>query len=415
MTVAKQTEPSLDGLVITRQELAEAERLARRAEEEYGVAVPPQLLIQVGPRSLEAYVAGLSANLLALLQPDYFVARPTGYKVAGGAIYFKYPNKVKAVARLPAGREARKAEFRRLLDGLHVVSIDGGRPQVAKVIPYEMDVEGAQRVVEALGEAGALAAVFGLTAEALRFYWWRPLPFLTFPVNPPKAFIVEISPPATGKTHMAVLASRVFKVYYTTEAPSLANLVYDFGARVQGAVFTSDAVIFDEAEKWHSRVKDDLKQLMPILLTGIEQGVWTRSKREGVTVSKYVGLAMYGNVRESSLQAATPREAVAQVMAKMLHYNADALVSRATVALYTDGMPTVDSTMLQDFVLKPAVARGVIQLLNDIMAGLQAPQFEGNMREKARKAQLWCYLRAVWGVEDPSVVEKAYINPQEAL
>jgi hypothetical protein len=172
---------------------------------------------------------------------------------------------------------------------------------------------------------------------------------------------MELSQPATGKSTFGWYISRVLGGVVVNEPPSIAYLAGDARDGSFGAAFTSNIVVFDEVDKW-SKKGESMAQTMDVLLSGMENCVWARGAGKGLSYSKCVSTAWFGNVPAALTEVPKDRAKIAELMTKLLKVNAGPLVDR--ISIIATEVPRFRTDMLGDM-LKPAVVRGLSRIMTE--------------------------------------------------
>jgi len=323
-------------------------------QNEYGVSVDPAMILNT-PDPIKV-VLGLNKQLFNAARPESFLSRPTGYQVRGGYIYVKYPNGVRAmVPLLGKTEEERVRHALKVARSWHVVSVDGRGYVVKEIMDLTADAEAAKAVVEAVGKKRAVAMALGLKPEALDGYWHRAVVLIT------RAHVMELSQPATGKSTYGWYISRVLGGIVVNEPPSVAYLAGDARDGSFGAAFTSNIVVFDEIDKW-AKKGESMAQTMDVLLSGMENCVWARGAGKGLSYSKCVSTAWFGNTPAMLTEVPRDRAKIAELMTKLLKVNTGPLIDRISI------IATEASRFRTDYLgdmLKPAVVRGLSRIMTE--------------------------------------------------
>jgi hypothetical protein len=323
-------------------------------QNEYGVSVDPAMILNT-PDPIKV-VFGLNKQLFNAARPESFISRPTGYQVRGGYIYVKYPNGVRAmVPLLGKTEEERVRHALKVARSWHVVSVDGRGYVVKEIMDLTADVEAAKAVVEAVGKKRAVAMALGLKPEALDGYWHRAVVLIT------RAHVMELSQPATGKSTYGWYISRVLGGIVVNEPPSVAYLAGDARDGSFGAAFTSNIVVFDEIDKW-AKKGESMAQTMDVLLSGMENCVWARGAGKGLSYSKCVSTAWFGNTPAMLTEVPRDRAKIAELMTKLLKVNTGPLIDR--ISIIATEAPRFRTDYLGDM-LKPAVVRGLSRIMTE--------------------------------------------------
>jgi len=323
-------------------------------QNEYGVSVDPAMILNT-PDPIKV-VLGLNKQLFNAARPESFLSRPVGYQVKGNMIYVKYPNGVRAmVPLLGKTEEERVRHALKVARSWHVVSLNGRGYVVKEIMDLTADAEAAKAVVEAVGKKRAVAMALGLKPEALDGYWHRAVVLIT------RAHVMELSQPATGKSTYGWYISRVLGGIVVNEPPSVAYLAGDARDGSFGAAFTSNIVVFDEIDKW-AKKGESMAQTMDVLLSGMENCVWARGAGKGLSYSKCVSTAWFGNTPATLTEVPRDRAKIAELMTKLLKVNAGPLIDR--ISIIATEAPRFRTDYLGDM-LKPAVVRGLSRIMTE--------------------------------------------------
>jgi hypothetical protein len=344
-----------ESYIISAQEWWGATKKAWDIQKEYGVTVDPATLLHV-PDPLRL-VAGLNRQLFNIVRPEEFVSRPVGFQVRGNHIIVKYPNGAKAYTTLKGKTaEERIKHAMKVARSYHVVALNGStsygpRYAIKEILDITADREAAENVLIRYGIREAAAMALGLKPEALDKYWWRVVPLIT------KAHVLELTPPATGKSTYAWYMSRVLGGIVLNEPPTAAFIAGDARDGSFGAAYTSNVLVFDEVDKWHRRTEGLM--MMDIILSGMENCAWARGAGKGLSYSKCVSTAWLGNTPPG---LRPDRDSVKETMSKLLRVNAGPLVDRMSVIAVE--APRFRTDYVGDM-LKPSVTRGLSQIMTE--------------------------------------------------
>jgi hypothetical protein len=323
-------------------------------QNEYGVSVDPGLVLNV-PDPLRI-IMGLNKQLFNAARPQSFISRPVGYQVRGSYIYVKYPNGVRAMLKMQGGTEEERMKYAlKVARSWHSVHMNGNGYIIKEIMDLSADTEAAKAVADAVGKRRAVAMALGLKPEALDGYWHRALVLIT------RAHVMELSQPATGKSTFGWYISRVLGGIVVNEPPSVAFLAGDARDGSFGAAFTSNIVVFDEIDKW-AKKGESVAQTMDVLLSGMENCVWSRGAGKGLSYSKCVSTAWFGNTPATLVEVPRDRAKIAELMTKLLKVNAGPLIDRISV-IATEA-PRFKTDYLGDM-LKPAIVRGLSRILTE--------------------------------------------------
>jgi len=347
--------PEVQQHIISAQEWWTATKKAWEIQKEYGVTVDPATLLHV-PDPLRL-VVGLNRQLFNVVRPEEFVSRPVGFQVKNNYIIVKYPNGAKAYTALVGKTPDERIKYAmKVARSYHVVALNGRGSygpayMVRELLDITADREAAENVLVAYGPRNTAAMALGLKPEALDEYWWRAVPLIT------KAHVLELTPPATGKSTYAWYVSRVLGGLVLNEPPTAAFVAGDARDGSFGAAYTSNILVFDEVDKWQRRSEG--VNIMDVLLSGMENCVWSRGAGKGLSYSKCLSTAWLGNTPQG---LKPERDSVKEVMTKLLRVNAGPLVDRISVIAVE--APRFRTEFVGDM-LKPSVTRGLSQIMTE--------------------------------------------------
>jgi len=365
-------------------------------QNEYGVSVDPAMILNT-PDPIKV-VLGLNKQLFNAARPESFLSRPVGYQVRGGYIYVKYPNGVRAMVPLTGKTEEERVRHAlKVARSWHVVSLNGRGYVVKEIMDLTADAEAAKAVVDAVGKKRAVAMALGLKPEALDGYWHRAMVLIT------RAHTMELSQPATGKSTFGWYISRVLGGIVVNEPPSVAFLAGDARDGSFGAAFTSNIVVFDEIDKW-AKKGESMAQTMDVLLSGMENCVWARGAGKGLSYSKCVSTAWFGNTPATLVEVPRDRAKIAELMTKLLKVNAGPLIDR--ISIIATEAPRFRTDYLGDM-LKPAVVRGLSRIMTE-----EAQQRWDQLRQQGWDARSSWHLAVImtmleWVKEKEAAVDDA--------
>lgn len=191
--------------------------------------------------------------------------------------------------------------------------------------------------------------------------------------------VVSFQQAGTGKSSTFEMLESLANAYYCEEIPTIAKLIGDARLGTYGIVKRADIIAIDEFDKIAGDFKDRFEAIFPILLTGMEQGLYRRevsSKRE-LSVKKAVSYCFMGNSNNKDLASYGLAEKLTAV--QVLENILKASLKNANVPAFLDRLIYVEFLresyqILKDIniddngltlILQPAVARGVIKLLRE--------------------------------------------------
>jgi len=261
----------------------------------------------------------------------------------------------------------------------------------------EEDVETAKRLIEAyvgVHKHPTIVALGGLLGYATKavmesLEMQTLVTLYTLPIvaaDPIHALI--LTRPGMGKTTIAFLYRDMLKWEYYAEIPSIATLIGDARtgrSRVAGV----NGIWFDEVDKWVARraKTDAVAELVEVILTGMEQGIWKRSRggEKTIEVHNPIPVVLSGNVGS----AVDPREKIRQIVGKVSGDAANAFEERIAYAVVvaakwsgTVMKSTWESVTKYQLITRPSVMRGMRTLLQELYALAPEPsevpsEFEG--------------------------------------
>ena len=227
-------------------------------------------------------------------------------------------------------------------------------------------------IVEEIGGYNALLLGFGILPSLETYSIFLPRILGLFKgferdtdVYPWKSIhVMQFTAPNTGKTHFAVRVSSVMNYEYLGgELPTPTRLIYDARNNAVGIVGLRDGIIFDEFDKKSYQDVQKLLTDLRVMLSGMEQGVWTRgSGSKSIEIRRHVNFMVFGNV-PPSLQHLNYRTAISK------YFNVsgfDAFVDRFTmVDVYNEQFDI--SKYVVPYIFPNSILRGIIQYLQETM------------------------------------------------
>ena len=191
--------------------------------------------------------------------------------------------------------------------------------------------------------------------------------------------VVSFQQAGTGKSSTFEMLESLANAYYCEEIPTIAKLIGDARLGTFGIVKRADIIAIDEFDKIAGEFRDRFEAIFPILLTGMEQGIYRRevsSKRE-LSVKKAVSYCFMGNSNNRDLASYGLAEELTAI--EVLENIIKASLKNANVPAFLDRLIYVEFLresyqILRDvnidengltLILQPAIARGVIKLLRE--------------------------------------------------
>ncbi|ADB58185.1 BREX system Lon protease-like protein BrxL [Archaeoglobus profundus] len=191
--------------------------------------------------------------------------------------------------------------------------------------------------------------------------------------------VVSFQQAGTGKSSTFEMLESLANAYYCEEIPTIAKLIGDARLGTYGIVKRADIIAIDEFDKIAGDFKDRFEAIFPILLTGMEQGIYRRevSSKKELSVKKAVSYCFMGNSNNKDLASYGLAEKLTAV--QVLENILKASLKNANVPAFLDRLIYVEFLresyqILRDIniddngltlILQPAVARGVIKLLRE--------------------------------------------------
>ncbi|RLI97340.1 MAG: hypothetical protein DRP00_04165, partial [Candidatus Aenigmatarchaeota archaeon] len=276
------------------------------------------------------------------------------------------------------------------------------RARKVVTLKIDEDVESFRWLVEKMRNAGWREPVLNACIAMLRYdpqtlsedaklaIVSRILPLVaTEPIHG-----IELTIPGTGKSTVATMYHFALGWMYFTEPPSVATLIGD--ARTgKSTIAGARGVWFDEIDKWAkgSSKKEELREVIEAMLTGMEQGLWIRGKGGEKQIRVYNPIPCYfsGNV---GLVTVNPREVVMKVIEAIVNpYAALAFNERIAFAVsaHKDIADEIQRSVVPNIV-RPSVLRGAVKYLREKYAMLPDPvddaidsRFKGRFRRHVKR------------------------------
>jgi len=191
--------------------------------------------------------------------------------------------------------------------------------------------------------------------------------------------VVSFQQAGTGKSSTFEKLESLANACYCEEIPTVARLIGDARLGTYGIVKRADIIAVDEFDKIAGDFKERFEAIFPILLTGMEQGIYRRevsSKRE-LSVKKAVSYCFMGNSNNRDLAGYGIAEKLTAI--RILENILKDSLRNANISAFMDRLIYVEFLresyqILKDIniddngltlILQPTVARGVIKLLRE--------------------------------------------------
>jgi hypothetical protein len=185
-------------------------------------------------------------------------------------------------------------------------------------------------------------------------------------ISPIPIHVFEISSVATGKTTTAMIYKSIFGWDYFNEPPSLATLIGDARTGIS-RIQSVNGIWFDEFEKWFAKLSGltTLNEIIETLLTGMEQGVWKRSKGgiHTIETNKYIPIIMSGNI---PLERSNPREYLKKLVQRASKTAGEPFSDRVSIAVGIIAKPIIPYIAGYKhnitFTVRPSFIKGLYEL-----------------------------------------------------
>jgi len=283
-----------------------------------------------------------------------------------------------------------------------------------------------QRLVNARIQApvlGALGELLGFPLKPMFFHdnesvlLQLVVTIFTIPLvsaDPVHALI--FSEPGIGKTTIALLYKHYLKWEYYNEIPSLASLVGDARtgkSRIAGCA----GVWFDEVDKWFTKQRkaSELADIVEVLLTGMEQGIWKRSKggEKTIEIKNDIPVVFSGNSALPTEPRSKLRALVGRVTEDAIHalderigYAVDVHAGVSSIVMKS----TWEAVTGRSITPKPSVMRGAVEVLKEWWLNAPEPKeipFQGRFARHYKRIYKALHvlfaknpLKNEWAIED---------------
>lgn len=298
---------------------------------------------------------------------------------------------------------------------LHVVVVRSGKSFVAKevtpLITKAKTERGAELYEYAKSNGIPLhvipAVAYGYVPDdrVVNLMMWRF--FSLFRVGT-TLHAVELTSVNSGKTTFAVRNKFTFNWEYIDEPPSPAKLIMDARDNALGVVYRSNGVFIDEIDKYAK----DLEDSIPIMLSGMSHGMWTRAKGSSSTpnVIRHINVYLAGNKDVMAFQVNARQYVSDFLKAKKLNPTlVDALMDRVAVVI-TDNSPVNASDKVSGKVIMDSYLRGYVAYISDL-ANKELKDIgiaEGRRRQQANAIYALC--KVATDIEDCETIAQQVVT-----
>ena len=255
-----------------------------------------------------------------------------------------------------------------ILNDYIIVKFKKGEYTVTDFTPLRanIDKDTAKEILEKIDGLTALTVGLGYEDNKLvkRLLLPRIVSWFKYLGRPLHVF--QMTLPESGKTYFGIKSEVLFNYEYIPEAPTLARLVWDSRFHQLGTVFLRDGLVFDEFDKWISK-RERIQEVMGVLLTGMEQGRWTRGiSTAQMTTSGYrfIPVLIFSNILVTRLNGEDLRRVLTTRLSDLYDANMMPFVDR--LALIDLCLHEIRISQYVTYKYLPdSVIRGIITLLND--------------------------------------------------
>lgn len=276
-----------------------------------------------------------------------------------------------------------------------------------KVISFPEKKDTAKKLIEDFGVLGAFASIMGWKQSAVinRMNFTRLFSMVT------GNHIFQLTPPNTGKTHLASRLSLGCNWGYFTEKITPARLIFSGQSLQLGEVFLRNGIIIDELS-----VIKDIKDLEENLLSGLENGIWTRGVTGAEALAEQkrkIPFMFFGNLLNGKLsQDYNGRVELKNLLQKLKFENLDAFIERIAIADLCLNKVNIGGMVAETFHTNSCL-RGYLSILEENYMSVRHEHFDEYYPENSRLNN-YCNDLAAWvsvvGIEMPKSAIKNIIG-----
>ena len=224
-----------------------------------------------------------------------------------------------------------------------------------KSVARMIDVNEAQQLIDSSNPVRALLDILGYEYD-------KRIAYLSivrmFPVVA-NCHICQLTLTNTGKTYFSLRLSDSLNYYYSTTSISEAKLIYNAVNNTYGIVFNKNGVIIDEI----LTVKE-LKNMEENLLSGMENGVWTKSSGKVINLPvRKIPFIFFGNIPGKTLSNGNSRQIFGDLLKSELRLrNVNAFLDRiAIIDIFTE--PVSSNTLIKDYCYSNSTLAGWVEII----------------------------------------------------
>ena len=262
-----------------------------------------------------------------------------------------------------------------------------------KIVAQVNDTETPQELIKEYGVLGAFARILGWmpTDEINRLNFTRLYSVVS------GNHIFQLTPPNTGKTHLASRLTLGINYGYFTEKITPARLIFNASSGTQGEVFLRNGIIIDEMV-----VIREVKELEENLLSGLENGIWSRGVSGAEHLEEHIRkipFMFFGNLINRRLgEQYNARDELKRILTSLKFTNIDAFTER--IAMCDLNLNEVNAGgVVADTFYTNSVLRGFIQFLKEqyreIRAEIDTEYFPKNSRLNKYSQDLEAYCNVI--------------------
>ena len=212
-------------------------------------------------------------------------------------------------------------------------------------------------------------------------------------------YVAQFTPPETGKTTFAIRNETLWNWGYIPEPPTLARLILNAQMGILGEVFQRNGIVFDEFEKWDLATQDRQYSFYA-LLTGMEQGKWTRGvSARGIRppdIPRFISILFFGNMGDfqkyEGVRPYVARAIFVNIFTQRFRQDTSALADRLCIIdTCFDKIPIMDYLTYR--VLPDAVLRGITSEVQRNVKPCNVSKLRGRLRRHSNN--LYAILTAL--------------------